>query len=192
MDWLASHVGAALSVTTVLAGAAGWVSHHLGLFAEKAIDLEVVKGLDAVKNPKLKAILVKVDQAVDSEIPGAGDAKYDMLTALIMTALPAEAAPAKPLLARPVSLATLRGAATPQLLKNPHIVDVFFNMIYTMEYEVAQSRLEMAHVVLHPDLKGFSWTELHRAGEIIKAGERAAEEALPRIKALIPSLRPTA
>ena len=98
MDWLASHVGAALSVTTVLAGAAGWVSHHLGLFAEKAIDLEVVKGLDAVKNPKLKAILVKVDQAVDSEIPGAGDAKYDMLTALIMTALPAEAAPAKPLL----------------------------------------------------------------------------------------------
>ena len=98
MDWLAAHVGAALSVTTILAGAAGWVSHHLGFFAEKAIDLELVKGLDAVKNPKLKSILVKVDQAVDSEIPGAGDAKYDMLTALIMTALPAEAAPAKPLL----------------------------------------------------------------------------------------------
>jgi NTE family protein len=99
---------------------------------------------------------------------------------------------AKPLLARPVSLETLRAAATPQLLKNPHIVDVFFNMIYTMEYEIAQSRLEMAHVVLHPDLKGFSWTELHRAREIIKAGERAAEEALPRIKALIPSLRASA
>ena len=98
----------------------------------------------------------------------------------------------KPLLERPVSLATLRDVATPQLLKNPHIFDVFFNMIYTMEYEVAQSRLEMAHVVLHPDLKGFSWTELHRAREIIKAGERAAEEALPRIKALIPSLRTTA
>jgi hypothetical protein len=87
-----------LSLTAVLAGATGWVSHKLGFLAEKAIDLEVVKGLDAVKNPKLKAILVKVDQAVDSEIPGAGDAKYDMLTALIMTALPAEAAPAKPLL----------------------------------------------------------------------------------------------
>jgi NTE family protein len=92
---------------------------------------------------------------------------------------------------RPVSLESLREAATPQLLKNPHIFDVFFNMIYTMEYEVAQSRLEMAHVVLHPDLKGFSWTELHRAREIIQAGERAAEEALPRIKALIPSLRST-
>ncbi|MFI5347490.1 MAG: patatin-like phospholipase family protein [Elusimicrobiota bacterium] len=98
----------------------------------------------------------------------------------------------KPLLEQPVSLETLRQAATPQLLKNPHIFDVFFNMIYTMEYEVAQSRLEMAHVVLHPDLKGFSWTELHRAKEIIQAGERAAEEALPRIKALIPALRPSA
>ena len=97
----------------------------------------------------------------------------------------------KPAGARPVTLASLKDAATPQLLKNPHIFDVFFNMIYTMEYEVAQSRLEMAHVVLHPDLKGFSWTELHRAREIIKAGERAAEEALPRIKALIPSLRST-
>ncbi len=94
-------------------------------------------------------------------------------------------------LKRAVSLESLRDAATPQLLKNPHIIDVFFNMIYTMEYEVAQSRLEMAHVVLHPDLKGFSWTELHRAREIIKAGERAAEEALPRIKALIPALRST-
>ena len=99
---------------------------------------------------------------------------------------------AQPLLERPVSLQTLRDAAMPQLLKNPHIIDVFFNMIYTMEYEVAQSRQEMAHVVLHPDLKGFSWTELHRAKEIIQAGERAAEEALPRIKALIPALRPSA
>jgi len=95
------------------------------------------------------------------------------------------------ILERPVSFAALKDVATPQLLKNPHIIDVFFNMIYTMEYEVAQSRMEMAHVVLHPDLKGFSWTELHRAREIIKAGERAAEEALPRIKALIPALRST-
>ncbi len=98
----------------------------------------------------------------------------------------------KPLLQQAVTFETIRQVATPQLLKNPHIIDVFFNMIYTMEYEVASSRQEMAHVVMHPDLKGFSWTELHRAREIIAAGERAAEEALPRIKALIPALRPTA
>ena len=94
----------------------------------------------------------------------------------------------KGLLSSPVSLKALREAALP-LLRAPHVFDVFFNMIYTMEYEVSQSRLEMAHVVLYPDLTSFSWTELSRAREIIAAGERAAEEALPRIKALIPALR---
>lgn len=73
------------------------------------------------------------------------------------------------------------------ILKAPNLFDVFFHMIYTMEYEVSQARLDLAHVVVNPELKGFSWTELHRAKEIIAAGERAAEEALPRIKALIPS-----
>ncbi len=98
----------------------------------------------------------------------------------------------KPLLNRPVSLAALRDVALPGLLKAPNLFDVFFQMIYTMEYEMSQSRLEIADVLLHPDLAGFSWTELNRAGEIIAAGERAAEEALPRIKSLVPALRPGA
>ena len=97
------------------------------------------------------------------------------------------------LLDQPLSLEALRQVAMPVLPKAfraPNILEVFFQMIYTMEYEVAQARLDRAHVTMFPDLKGFSWTELHRAGEIIKAGEYAAEEALPRIKALIPALRP--
>ncbi len=96
------------------------------------------------------------------------------------------------LLDQPLSLETLKRAAGPILPKAfraPNFLEVFFQMIYTMEYEVAQSRLDMAHVTMFPDLKGFSWTELHRAGEIIAAGERAAEEALPRLKALIPALK---
>jgi len=96
----------------------------------------------------------------------------------------------KSLLDRPVTLETLKEAALPSMLRAPNFFDVFFQMIYTMEYEVAQSRLDLAHVVVHPELKGFSWTELHRAKEIIAAGERAAEEALPRIKALIPAFGP--
>ncbi|OGS40356.1 MAG: hypothetical protein A2506_11740 [Elusimicrobia bacterium RIFOXYD12_FULL_66_9] len=94
------------------------------------------------------------------------------------------------MLDRPV-LETIKDVALPHILKAPNFFDVFFHMIYTMEYEVAQSRLDLAHVVLHPELKGFSWTELHRAKEIIAAGERAAEEALPRIKALIPAFGPS-
>lgn len=97
---------------------------------------------------------------------------------------------AKSVLDRPV-LETLKEVALPGMLKAPNLFDVFFHMIYTMEYEVAQSRLDLAHVVVNPELKGFSWTELHRAKEIIAAGERAAEEALPRIKALIPAFGPS-
>lgn len=91
----------------------------------------------------------------------------------------------------PMTLEALRHAAAPILpraFRAPNVLEVFFQMIYTMEYEVSQSRLELAHVTMFPDLKGFSWTELHRAKEIITAGERACEEALPRIKALVPSV----
>ncbi len=97
------------------------------------------------------------------------------------------------LLDRPINLETLREIALPVLPKSfraPNFIEVFFQMISTMEYEVAQSHLDLAHVTMRPDLKGFSWTEMHRAAEIIRVGERAAEEALPRLKALIPALRP--
>ncbi len=97
------------------------------------------------------------------------------------------------LLDQPLNLETLSKVARtamPAAFRAPNFLEVFFQMIYTMEYEVAQSRLDLAHVTMFPDLKGFSWTELHRAAEIIHAGELAAEEALPRIKALIPAFRP--
>ena len=97
------------------------------------------------------------------------------------------------LLDQPLNLETLSKVARtamPAAFRAPNFLEVFFQMIYTMEYEVAQSRQELAHVTMFPDLKGFSWTELHRAAEIIRAGELAAEEALPRIKALIPAFRP--
>jgi len=99
----------------------------------------------------------------------------------------------KRLLDQPVNLETLTKVARvamPAAFRAPNFLEVFFQMIYTMEYEVAQARLDIADVTMFPDLKGFSWTELHRAGEIIRAGELAAEEALPRLKALIPSFRP--
>ncbi len=90
------------------------------------------------------------------------------------------------LLNTPVDLQHLKDLTMPDMLKAPNLMDVFFQMIYTMEYEVAQNRLALAHVVIHPDLKGFSWTEMHRARELIRAGERVAEQYVPQIKALIP------
>ena len=74
----------------------------------------------------------------------------------------------------------------PEIMKAPTLTEVFFQMIYTMEYQIAQARVDPAHVAITPDLTGFAWTEFHRARELIDLGERIAEEYLPQIKALLP------
>lgn len=74
----------------------------------------------------------------------------------------------------------------PADFKGPHLATIIFKTIYTMQYEIAQSRLEIADVTITPNLKGFSWMEFYRAKELIEAGERAAEEALPKIKQYLP------
>ncbi len=89
-------------------------------------------------------------------------------------------------LGRIADLRALKEMALPEALKAPSMSQILFQMIYTMEYEIAQSRVELAHVVIHPDLSGFSWTEMHRATELIGMGERAAEEAVGKIKATLP------
>ncbi|MBI4387205.1 MAG: patatin-like phospholipase family protein [Elusimicrobia bacterium] len=83
----------------------------------------------------------------------------------------------------------LKELGLPEALQAPNMLQVLFQMIYAMEYEIAQSRLDPVHVVIQPEVASFSWTELHRAREIIERGERAVEEALPKIRALLPYFR---
>lgn len=87
---------------------------------------------------------------------------------------------------RMLSARPLRELALPEVLRAPHMGEILFQMIYTMEYEIAKSRLDLVHVIIQPDMGSFSWTEFYRAREIIEQGERAAEEAIPKIKALLP------
>jgi NTE family protein len=70
--------------------------------------------------------------------------------------------------------------------RSPAMTEVFFKMIYTMQYEIAQARTEIAHVVIVPDVREFLWTDFHRSEDILKVGEAAAEEAVARIKGLLP------
>lgn len=70
--------------------------------------------------------------------------------------------------------------------RSPGMMEVFFKMIYTMQYEIAQARTEIAHVVIAPDMREFLWTDFHRSDEIMKVGEQAALEAVPKIKSLLP------
>jgi len=69
---------------------------------------------------------------------------------------------------------------------SPGIFSIFFKMLYTMEYQVAVSKADLAHVTIRPDLKNFSWLDFHKAKQIIPMGETAAEESLTQIKSRLP------
>ena len=73
-----------------------------------------------------------------------------------------------------LDFARLRELALPAALQAPNMLQVFNQTLHTMEYEIARSRMEFAHVAIQPDLSAFLWTETHRSREIIRAGERIA------------------
>jgi predicted acylesterase/phospholipase RssA len=79
-----------------------------------------------------------------------------------------------------------RKALFPLAPRSPGMSEVFFKMLYTMQYEIAQARIEIAHVVIAPDMRDFVWTDFHRSEEILKVGEVAAEEAVAKVKSLLP------
>jgi NTE family protein len=74
----------------------------------------------------------------------------------------------------------------PADLRGPNVIEIMMKTIYTMQHEIAQWRSEIAHVVMEPDMSEFTWMEFHRSDDISKYGEACAEEALPKIKSLIP------
>lgn len=85
-----------------------------------------------------------------------------------------------------LDFARLRELTLPAAMQAPNMLQVFNQTLHTMEYEIARSRVEFAHVAIQPDLSAFLWTETHRSREIIRAGERIAEAYVPQIKALLP------
>jgi len=71
-------------------------------------------------------------------------------------------------------------------LREPNLLEVLLKTIYTMQFEIAHARAEIAHVVLSPDTSRFTWTDFHRARDIIRLGEEATEESISQIKSLLP------
>ena len=69
---------------------------------------------------------------------------------------------------------------------SPGLFNIFFKMIYTMQYQISISQADLSHIVIHPETVSHSWVDLHHAKQIIPIGEEAAEEALPKIKARLP------
>jgi NTE family protein len=62
-----------------------------------------------------------------------------------------------------------------------NILDIIFSSVELMQSELAQKESLLADVVLHPDVSGMHWLELHRAPEFAKIGEEETRKNLDKI-----------
>lgn len=81
----------------------------------------------------------------------------------------------------------LKNCFTRRQPRRPHptISDIMVQTLLASEFEVAQRAAHDADVMIHPDLSGIQWYELYRVDELIRRGEEAAEQALPKIRELL-------
>jgi NTE family protein len=66
-----------------------------------------------------------------------------------------------------------------------NLLDAIFSSFEIMQSEVAQKEAMLADVVLHPDLSGMHWLELHRSEEFARRGEEECRRNLDKIWKLI-------
>lgn len=69
-----------------------------------------------------------------------------------------------------------------EIIKKPWVFDVVYRSVETMECRISAESVKMADVVIRPKLADYGLFDFHRVKEIIRAGEQAAEEALPAIR----------
>jgi len=62
-----------------------------------------------------------------------------------------------------------------------NILDIIFSSVELMQSALAQKEGQLADVILHPDLSGMHWLELHRARDFAKIGEEEARRNLDKI-----------
>ncbi len=62
-----------------------------------------------------------------------------------------------------------------------NILDIIFSSIELMQSELAQRESVLADVVLHPDVSGMHWLELHRARDFARRGEEETRRHIDAI-----------
>lgn len=67
----------------------------------------------------------------------------------------------------------------------PNILDFIFSSIEILQSEVASKEAKLADIVLHPNVEGLHWLELHKAVEFAKRGEDETRRNLDRIWQII-------
>ena len=72
-----------------------------------------------------------------------------------------------------------RFAGTSEL---PNTFDIVMNSLQTLQHELGNFKAISADVRINTELAEFTWTDFHRASELIARGAAAAERALPQIR----------
>lgn len=67
----------------------------------------------------------------------------------------------------------------------PNFIDIVVNSMQAMEHVIADSASSDADVLIRPSMPLIHWVEFHRAKELIRKGEEAAEFALEDIRNLL-------
>jgi NTE family protein len=62
-----------------------------------------------------------------------------------------------------------------------NILDIIFSSVELMQSALAQKEGQLADVILHPDVSGMHWLELHRARDFAKIGEDQTRKNLDKI-----------
>ena len=66
-----------------------------------------------------------------------------------------------------------------------NILTIIFSTVELMQSEIVQKEAELADVVLHPDMQGLNWLQLHRAEDFAKRGEEEIRRNLDKIKQVV-------
>jgi NTE family protein len=62
-----------------------------------------------------------------------------------------------------------------------NILDIIFSSVELMQSALAQKEEQLADVILHPDVSGMHWLELHRARDFARIGEEETRRNLDKI-----------
>ncbi|MBA7667950.1 hypothetical protein ES703_76052 [subsurface metagenome] len=66
--------------------------------------------------------------------------------------------------------------------KEPNIINILMQSTYIGTYALVKSSMESADIVIEPRVVHIGAADFHHAGECIRQGELAAQEAIPEIK----------
>ena len=85
-----------------------------------------------------------------------------------------------------------RRFAAARILGRPLVFDTITRCLEIMQSKIVEDSAAQADVTIEPrfsEVAGAALHDFHRAEEFMEAGERAAEEALPRLRSVLPWLR---